>query len=51
MDVQKLPKRPPFTLFGTMRLTGDQKKNFDKNFEKTDFFQFVPNEGTVQENT
>ena len=28
MDVQKLktPQGPPFTFFGTMRLTGDQKK-------------------------
>ena len=23
MDVQKIPKRPPFTFFGTMRLTGN----------------------------
>ena len=34
-----------------MRLTGDQKK-FDKNFEKFRiFFSFVPNSGTVEENT
>ena len=26
----KTPKGPPFTFFGTMRLTGDQK-NFEKN--------------------
>ena len=26
IDVQKIPKRPPFTFFGTMRLTGTFKK-------------------------
>ena len=26
MDVQKIPKRPPFTFFGTMRLTGNFRK-------------------------
>ena len=31
MDVQKLPKTP-FTFFGTMRLTGEQKNS--KNFLK-----------------
>ena len=31
MDVQKIPKRPPFTFFGTMRLTGNFKKNSKKN--------------------
>ena len=30
MDVQKIPKRSPFTFFGTMRLTGNFKK-IEKN--------------------
>ena len=34
MDVQKIPKRPPFTFFGTMRLTG----NFKKISKKIGFF-------------
>ena len=34
MDVQKIPKGPPFTFFGTVRLTGDLKKNFEKIFGK-----------------
>ena len=39
MDVQKIPKRPPFTFFGTMRLTGNFKKISKKN---SDFFsQFL----------
>ena len=33
MDVQKIPKRPPFTFFGTMRLTGNFKKIPKKNSE------------------
>ena len=40
----KTPKGSPFTFFGTMRLTGDQK-----NFERK--FQFFPHAGTVEENT
>ena len=49
MDVLLLG--PPFTFFGTMRLTGEQK-NFDKNFEKFWIvFPFFPNAGTVEENT
>ena len=46
----KTPKGPPFTFSGTMRLTGDQK-NFKKNTKKSDFFQFFPHAGTVEENT
>ena len=42
MDVQKIPKGLPFTFFGTMRLTGDFKKNSEK---------FFPHAGTVEENT
>ena len=51
MDIQKLP-RPPFTFFGTMRLTGDQKK-FEKISLKTSgiFFLFFPHVDTVEENT
>ena len=47
----KTPK-VPFTFFGTMRLTGDQK-NFEKKFKKKSrfFFQFFPHAGTVEENT
>ena len=33
MDVQKIPKGPPFTFFGTMRLIGDFKK-IEKKFGK-----------------
>ena len=33
IDVQKIPKGPPFTFFGTMRLTGNFKKDFEKNSE------------------
>ena len=43
----KTPKGPPFTFFGTMRLTGDQK--IEKKFQI--FFQFAPHSGTVEENT
>ena len=52
MDVQKLPKGPPFAFFGTMRLTGDQK-NFEKfqNLISGIFFQCFPHVGTVEENT
>ena len=32
MDVQKSQSVPPFTFFGTMRLTGNFKKNFEKKF-------------------
>ena len=32
MDVQKIPKRPLFTFFGTMRLTGNFKKNLVSQF-------------------
>ena len=52
MDIQKLPKGPPFTFFGTMRLTGDQKilrKKLKKN--RDFFFNFFPHAGTVEENT
>ena len=39
-------KAPPtFTFFGTMRLTGDFKKNSEKNFGK-----FLPYAGTVEDN-
>ena len=31
MDVQKIPKDPPFTFFGTMRLTGNFKKTRKKS--------------------
>ena len=41
IDVQKVPKGPPFTFFGTMRLTGDSKKSEN----------FFPHSGTVEENT
>ena len=44
MDVQKLPKGPLFTFFGTMGLTGDFKK-IRKNRN------FFPHSGTVEENT
>ena len=30
-DVRKIPKGPPFTFFGTMRLTGDFKKSSKEN--------------------
>ena len=43
MDVQELPKAP-FTIFGSMRLTGDRKKI-------PIFFQFAPHSGTVEANT
>ena len=49
MDVQKLH----FTFFGTMRLTGDQKKIRQK-FRKISeifFVDFFSNAGTVEENT
>ena len=39
MDVQKIPKGPPFTFFGTMRLTGDFKKNFERKSVK--FFSSI----------
>ena len=51
----KNSQRPPFTFFGTMRLTGDQKKSKKKHFKKIQknriFFQFFPQAGTVEENT
>ena len=58
----KTPKGLPFTFFGTMRLTADQKKfekiwkkNREKNSKKIQkiriFFQFFPHAGTVEENT
>ena len=43
----KTPKGPPFTFFGTLRLTGDQKNSKEFGF----FFQFFPHAGTVEENT
>ena len=47
----KTPKGPPFTFFGTMRLTEDQKK-FRKKYQKSRiFFQFFLHVGTVEENT
>ena len=47
----KTPKGLPFTFFGTMRLTGDQK-NSTKNFKKIGIsFQFFPHAGTVEEIT
>ena len=52
MDVQKLPKGPPpFTFFGTMRLTGDQKNRQKFRKKIGFFFQFFPNAGAVEENT
>ena len=42
MDVQKIPKRPPFTFFGAMRLTGTSKKFRKKNYEKSGFRLFEP---------
>ena len=45
-------QRPPFTFFGTMRLTGDQEKFREKNSKKFGiFFHFFPHAGTVEENT
>ena len=52
-------QRPPFTSFGTMGLTGDQRKirkKIEKKFRKeilknSDFFQFFPHAGTVEDNT
>ena len=40
MDVQKIPKRPPFTFFGAMRLTGTSKK-FRKKITKKVVFVFL----------
>ena len=42
---QKSQSPPTFTFFGTMRLTGDFKKNSEKNFGK-----FLPYAGTVEDN-
>ena len=48
----KTTKGPPFTFFGTMRLTGDQKKCRKKTQKNCEFvFQFFPHAGTVEENT
>ena len=50
----KNSQRPRFTFFGTMRLTGDQKKfekNFENKFKKIGFFSFFSDAGTVEENT
>ena len=54
----KNPKGPPFTFFGTIRLTGHQKnskKNFKKKlwkkFKKTHFFHYFLHAGTVEKNT
>ena len=44
----KTPKGPPFTFFGTMRFTGDQKKS--KKNQKI-FFQFFSHAGTKKANT
>ena len=45
------PRAPPFTFFGTMRLTGDQKiQKFQKKIRDF-FFNFCPHAGTVEENT
>ena len=41
----KNPKGPPYTFFGTKRLTGDFKKNRNK------FSNFFSHAGTVEENT
>ena len=47
----KTPRVPPFTCFGTMRLTGNQK-NSKKKFKKFGiFFPIFPQAGTVEENT
>ena len=45
----KTLKGPPFTFFGTLRLTGDQKK-IRKKIQKI-FFKFFPHADTVEENT
>ena len=46
----KSPRVPSFTCFGTMRLTGNQKKS--KKTEKDRiFFPIFPQAGTVEENT
>ena len=45
MDVQKIPKGPPFTFFGTMRPIGDFKKTFEI------FFHFLFRGGALEENT
>ena len=47
MGFEKYQKGPPFTFFGTMRLTGDQKSS-KKNKKNRKFF---PHAGTVEENT
>ena len=56
----KNSQRPPFTFFGIMRLTIDQKKfrkkisknKFEKNIKKFGIlFQFFPHAGTVEEIT
>ena len=47
----KTPIDPPFTFFGTIRLTGGQK-NFEKIKKNFSFFvKFSPHAGTVEENT
>ena len=46
----KTSKGPPFTFFGTMRLTGDQK-TFEKKIQKIDFFFNFFHAGTVEEKT
>ena len=47
----KILKGPPFTFFGTVLLTGDQK-HFEKKIAKIRiFFNFFPHAGTVEENT
>ena len=55
MDVQKLPKGPLLQrdLFYIFRhyATYETKKKSKKIFKKSDFFQFFPHAGTVEENT
>ena len=44
----KNSQRPPFTFFGTMRLTGDQN-NFENSEKMWKFFSILPHAGTVEE--
>ena len=49
----KNSQRAPFYIFGTMRLTSDQKNStkFSNRKISENFFQFFSNAGTVEENT
>ena len=52
MDIQKLPKGPPFTLSAIYDLPETKKyfKKIKKKFQEF-FFQLFPDAGTVEENT